>query len=387
MMHRELTGQIGTASRPREVVARIDARRRKGLTRVGPETRVAGLTLLGRHVLTAEYLGWAGVEILVDDEAEREQIAALLRRDPAPSRLSVAIVVPAPDIASPEERWRGIALDLYAVYDRETLAAYTAAAPPEPLAVVTGLADVRGAREALLHSVRKSVSHDGVVGAYVLRRLSDPIVRLLLDTPVTPNQVTIVAGLCGLVAGVLAATGGNERAALAGVLVWIGAVIDCVDGDLARLRFQSSRLGQWLDSIADDFSTAALQAGLGIGLAVDGSGAAWGYGGTVCGVLMFGTSLKMWIDLDRWRLPIDTARYPWSFGDPARRIDRDAGIGERVLYGLGFVMKRDAFLTIVAAILLFGLRRSATVLLCAGSLIIFVLQLANSAWTALVKRR
>jgi phosphatidylglycerophosphate synthase len=40
--------------------------------------------------------------------------------------------------------------------------------------------------------------------------------------------------------------------ALAGVMLEVNSILDSVDGELARLRFQYSKLGQWLDNLSDD---------------------------------------------------------------------------------------------------------------------------------------
>ena len=64
---------------------------------------------------------------------------------------------------------------------------------------------------------------------------------------ITPNHVTIVAIVVGLVACGLASIGAYAHVALAGVLLQVNSILDSVDGELARLRYQYSKLGQWLD--------------------------------------------------------------------------------------------------------------------------------------------
>jgi phosphatidylglycerophosphate synthase len=39
---------------------------------------------------------------------------------------------------------------------------------------------------------------------------------------------------------------------VAGVLLELNSILDSCDGELARLRYQFSRVGQWLDNLSDD---------------------------------------------------------------------------------------------------------------------------------------
>ena len=67
---------------------------------------------------------------------------------------------------------------------------------------------------------------------------------------VTPNHVTIVAILVGLIASLLASRGGYANFAIAGVLLELNSILDSCDGELARLRYQYCKLGQWLDNLS-----------------------------------------------------------------------------------------------------------------------------------------
>ena len=82
----------------------------------------------------------------------------------------------------------------------------------------------------------------------------------------TPNHVTIAAICVGLVAAWLASRGGYAMLALAGVLLEVNSILDSCDGELARLRFQYSKLGQWLDNLADDVVDNLFLIAVGAGL-------------------------------------------------------------------------------------------------------------------------
>src|SRR5437667_12502839 len=51
------------------------------------------------------------------------------------------------------------------------------------------------------------------------------------------------------------------------LLLQFSAIIDCVDGDLARVLYKESRLGKWLDLVGDQFVHIAVFAGISFGLA------------------------------------------------------------------------------------------------------------------------
>jgi phosphatidylglycerophosphate synthase len=125
--------------------------------------------------------------------------------------------------------------------------------------------------EALLDDLgRRTTAKDSYLAALIDRRLSRPITRLLLDRPITPSQVTLVS----LALGVLGAAGlatVSDGWRVAGVLALIvSTVLDCVDGELARARFQQSAAGARLDVIGDYLVHLAVFTGLAIGLLREG---------------------------------------------------------------------------------------------------------------------
>ena len=73
--------------------------------------------------------------------------------------------------------------------------------------------------------------------------------RLLAPTFVTPVQVTLLFGLCGL-AAIYALLHGYFL--LAGGLLILKSVIDAIDGELARIRQRPSYTGRYLDSVLDN---------------------------------------------------------------------------------------------------------------------------------------
>lgn len=99
------------------------------------------------------------------------------------------------------------------------------------------------------------------------RRLSLALTRLLVNTRVRPNHVTIFSTAVGLLGAAMMA-GGRYEWILAGALtVLFHTWLDGVDGELARLRHQQSRLGGQLDFWGDNAVHFALFSCLGAGVA------------------------------------------------------------------------------------------------------------------------
>ncbi len=95
-------------------------------------------------------------------------------------------------------------------------------------------------------------AQDGFMARYFDRHLSLGVSRLLLDTPVTPNMMTILSSGIGLY-GTTFFLRPDHASRLAGaLLVWLHSVLDGCDGELARMRFQESRFGGAIDFWGDN---------------------------------------------------------------------------------------------------------------------------------------
>ncbi len=94
------------------------------------------------------------------------------------------------------------------------------------------------------------------------RPIARRLTRALVNTRITPIQITIAYTLIGLIAAILFATGTYLNGVIAGVLLLVKSTLDAVDGSLARARQRPSRVGRFLDSICDYFINAAVFFGL-----------------------------------------------------------------------------------------------------------------------------
>lgn len=136
---------------------------------------------------------------------------------------------------------------------------------------VTHRASVVRAERALLSSLENA--RDGVVDRYFNRRLSRPLSRWLLRTPLRPNHVTCLSCAVGVLAALCFGVGGYWGPLLGAFLLQGAAVLDCCDGEIARIKFLESSFGEWLDIICDTVVHLAIFIGIGVAVWRSGSSA------------------------------------------------------------------------------------------------------------------
>lgn len=97
----------------------------------------------------------------------------------------------------------------------------------------------------------KSPEVEEPVDLYVHRPLAYLVTKVLYPTSVTPNMVTGMSIVFGLIAGVSLLVEYPWHLQVAGLSIFLSAILDCADGQLARLRGTSSASGRMLDGVAD----------------------------------------------------------------------------------------------------------------------------------------
>jgi len=192
-----------------------------------------------------------------------------------------------------------------------------------------GLLRVQPARAELLWTVRHSA--DAEIWEYRLfaklearhgrpwfqrvvnRRLSTWTTRRLVFTPITPNQVTAASLAVGLLAAACFLPDSFGWSLFGWFLFQSSYVLDCVDGEIARLKMQESALGAWVDSMADNVVQAAILFFLGVRL--ERSTGHWGFlalGMTgAAGILITGVVVTHYLVRDR-SLQLADVRTGWA---------------------------------------------------------------------------
>jgi len=120
--------------------------------------------------------------------------------------------------------------------------------------------DLRRALDVVIRSVGSG--SEGFVSRHLNRKLSTPITRLMLTTPVNPDQVSAIAFLTA-VGGAAAMLGNRWR--LGAALVQLSSILDGCDGELARARLESSPRGAVFDATLDRLADGLVIAGMATG--------------------------------------------------------------------------------------------------------------------------
>jgi len=151
--------------------------------------------------------------------------------------------------------------------------------------------------------------------------------------------------------------------AIGGGLFFLGSFFDCLDGELARLKFMFSRSGEWLDTLADDGSTISFLVGMTANLAKRHNSEFITWVGAITVGSFVLASLYVYHRVATIYHTGDVARFQYSF------MKESAGVPKTgIMRWAVFVVKRDffsAFFFVCAAI---GFLEPAFVVSVIGSL-------------------
>lgn len=111
--------------------------------------------------------------------------------------------------------------------------------------------EAKCAERHILSTGRKT--EDGWMARYVIRPISLLLTRQMLKFNMTPNTMTIISTLFGLMSVWLIGTGNARHAILAGCVFAFASVLDHCDGENARITFRTSKTGAAIDVIGDSF--------------------------------------------------------------------------------------------------------------------------------------
>ena len=277
---------------------------------LGPLTRFGGLSLLKRALLTAQRVGAQVCYVL----ARSEDVESLRREVEGDARLSCEVVWVTPHgaitprpidagdclVFSCDTLFRADVLDAVndtdatacRVIGRDRAATLSIIPHPELDALLDGWqADERlpdlaampahevsaggaflerlpspNARADLERAflLRLENPNDGLMDTLLNRKLSRPLTRVFLRTPLTPNQVTGLSFLVGLLGAGCFLLGSYGWTLVGALLLQASTVLDCVDGEIARVKMLESPFGEWLDITLDTVVHVAIFIGVGV---------------------------------------------------------------------------------------------------------------------------
>lgn len=204
-------------------------------------------------------------------------------------------------------------------------------------------ADLAEAKRKLLAGIRKD--SDGPISRYLNRPLSTALSRLLVHTPVTPNQISVSTLVLSLIGAGFAVAGGYVNFLIAGVLFQIASIVDGTDGEIAKLKFLSSHRGEWIDTVCDNLSYLAFLAGLTLGAYRTGLPAYYPLTGVLGFVMGAGSIANLTSYVAREKSSGSFLSVRYSYQDKT-------GLGSRIMRVVHFMGKRDffAFLALVLAV-------------------------------------
>ena len=124
--------------------------------------------------------------------------------------------------------------------------------------------DLKNSRKMLCQQLKKPT--DGVISRFINRPMSIQISKLLVRTSISPNMISFFCFAVAILASVFLSFPAYWALIIGGILAQITSILDGCDGEVARLKFQSSTFGGWLDSILDRYADGFFIFGLSLGL-------------------------------------------------------------------------------------------------------------------------
>lgn len=355
--------------------------------------KVAGLPLVRRNLLALARVGVERVAVTSDAPEVRAALAdAPIEVVETAALFGPRLVVPCDHVFEPELVARALAAELEPDETRLgpsglKLCSGPDAQPGRSLDGGPGRAlpcrtpaERRATERALFAALRKPV--DGPVSRWLNRYLSLAVTRLLLDTRVTPNQMTVVATLIG-VAGVAAVFSSTWAGVGVGaVLVQLQSILDGCDGEIARLKFQASPFGAWLDNVLDDLVNAAFGLALGVAAAALLGQPLWKWFGWFSAgafAIYYGVVYAQLALVHRTGNPFAFRWWFQTSADLGQELGAGGG-GARLAAALRSLARRDVFLLCFMLLALVRLPQVAVVwytTLGAGYLVLSVLHIAK----------
>ena len=203
------------------------------------------------------------------------------------------------------------------------------------------------------------------------RNMSFPISIALIPTPLTANQLSIALVFVGFYSGWLYSYGTYWTMVLASVLGLIASILDGCDGEIARLKYQESALGAWIETIGDYSYYIAIFIGMTAGV-MRWTGRPeyyWAGVATIAGTLV---TFALLIYL----------RAAATAGDPSQlqsigqeRFNANPSLWTRIIWRVEMVATRSFMPYFILGLAILGLMPVALVLAAIG---------ANIFWTSLV---
>ncbi len=224
------------------------------------------------------------------------------------------------------------------------------------------------------HTIRRSSYKDTDSKlARFNRRMSLPISVALIRTPLTANQLSIVLVAVGFYAAWLFSAGHYWTGVTAAFLSLSASILDGCDGEIARLKYQESALGCWIETVGDYSYYVAIFIGLTAGAVRQTHWEAFYWIG---GIALAGTLVAFAL-LIFLRSRITAGRPERLHAIARQRFKAEPKLWSRVIWRISFVATRAAMPYGIMAFALVKLLPAVVLLAAIG---------ANVYWISMVAR-
>ncbi len=345
--------------------------------------KLLGLTLAGRAEKMLAFAGLApaqspagdGALVLYPGELVGPMGFGAQVRDTASAGTDEVVAVTVGDaprpllVLGPTARARLTSTEASAAYREARSLAVRTVERPGPAVAAVDRTSRKAARDMLLTSLRKDI--DGLVSRTLNRPVSIRMSSLFAYTPITPNMWSTITFVLALAAAVLMA---NTWFVLGAMLMHFASILDGCDGEIARLKYQTSKLGGWLDTVFDDLSNSAFAVATGFGLFRLYGGDLWGrglLGLALAGLLMVIPAIALAYYRMMHGAGLDAGSVDWESGN------EDSPVRSFIVRYLAPLVKRDSYLLIFLGFALVGAPSLIVVFYFIGGSIASVTMLAT----------
>jgi len=119
--------------------------------------------------------------------------------------------------------------------------------------------------EEFKHSL-KAIEAEEVFDLIIYRPIAFIFVKIVYRTNLTPNQTSVLAMIVGVASGVSLGFGTDIAITLGALLYLLTNILDCADGQIARLKKNGTKVGRIVDGFIDYVVSTAIFLGIAIGL-------------------------------------------------------------------------------------------------------------------------
>ncbi len=232
-------------------------------------------------------------------------------------------------------------------------------------------ATIKDAEKYLFNICRKST--DGLISRHFNRPISLFISRFLIKTPLSGNQVTGITTLVGILSGLLTAMGNYTSVAIGAFLFQLASIMDGCDGEVSKLKMTDSKMGQWLDTISDNFTYLFYIVGVTLGVAKQGYEPV-----AIVGTLaIFGLSMTLFVMFYYLIRYTNSGSLIAIQNDFQNQASGDKGGLKRFFASIQFMVKRDFFALVFFTLAIFGGLRAILWLSLIGSNVTWIVLLSS----------